>query len=88
MARDSGMALGSLIAAKIVCCGGLALAYTGMLSGVGAWLTGSGYLWAGGLAGVLLLGAALLHQRRARRRHRRCDRWSHEGGCGVLRCGV
>lgn len=67
MARDSGTALGSLIAAKIVCCGGLAVAYTGMLSGVGAWLTGGGYLWVGGAAGVLLLGAALLNQRRARR---------------------
>jgi hypothetical protein len=42
MARDSGIALGSLIAAKIVCCGGFALAATGMLSGLGAWLTDSG----------------------------------------------
>lgn len=64
MARDSGIALGSLIAAKIVCCGGLALAATGMLSGVGVWLTGSGYLWVGGAAAILLLVAVLLYRHR------------------------
>jgi hypothetical protein len=66
MARDSGIALGSLIAAKIVCCGGFALAATGMLSGLGAWLTDSGYLWVGGAAGILVLAAVLLYRRRGR----------------------
>lgn len=66
MARGSGMALGSLIAAKIVRCGGFALAAIGMLSGVGARLTDSGYLWVGGAAGILVLAAVLLYRRRGR----------------------
>lgn len=64
MARNSDIALGSAIAAKIACCGSLALAASGMLSGVGAWLTGSGYLLVGGAAGVLLVGGVLLYHRR------------------------
>ncbi len=66
MAQGSGNGLSSLIAAKIVCCGGLVLAATGALSTVGAWLTAGGYVWAGAAAGTLLVGLALLYRRRGR----------------------
>jgi hypothetical protein len=59
MAHETGTGLGPLIVAKVVCCGGLALAATGALSGFGAWLVGGGYLLRGGIAGAVLLGAAL-----------------------------
>ncbi len=43
----------ALIAAKIVCCGGLVLFATGVLTvnGIGTWLLGGGAVW-------LVLGAA------------------------------
>ncbi|MBI1774459.1 MAG: hypothetical protein HYR63_03840 [Proteobacteria bacterium] len=48
-----------MIAAKVVCCGGLCLAATGTLSGFGAWLTGSGHVWIGAAVGALLIAIAL-----------------------------
>ncbi len=44
---------GALIAAKLVCCGGLVLFATGVLTvnGIGIWLLGGGAVW-------LVLGAA------------------------------
>lgn len=44
---------GALIAAKLVCCGGLVLFATGVLTvnGIGTWLLGGGAVW-------LVLGAA------------------------------
>ena len=49
----------ALIAAKLVCCGGLVLFATGVLTvnGVGAWLFGGGAIWLalGGFAVTLLV---------------------------------
>lgn len=64
MAHSSGPGLGTLIGAKVICCGGLVLAATGALSGLGAWLAGGGYKWIGGIAGALLVGLALRYRRR------------------------
>ncbi len=69
MARGSGGGVAPLIAAKMVCCGGLALIFlggTGALSGFGAWLTGVGYMWIGVLASALFIGIAVLYRRRGR----------------------
>jgi hypothetical protein len=54
---------GRLIAAKIICCGGLVLAATGAFPTVGAWLTAGGCVWTGAVAGALLVGLALLYRR-------------------------
>ena len=66
MAQGSGTGLGPLIAAKVVCCGGLVLVATGALSTVGAWLAAGGYVWTGAAAGALLIGLSLLYRRRGR----------------------
>lgn len=64
MADISGPGLGTLIGAKVICCGGLVLAATGALSGLGAWLADGGYMWIGGIAGTLFVGLALRYRRR------------------------
>lgn len=50
---------GVLIAAKLVCCGGLLLFATGVLTvnGIGTWLFGGGAIWLvlGGLAVTLVV---------------------------------
>ena len=50
---------GALIAAKLVCCGGLLLFATGVLTvnGIGTWLFGGGAIWLvlGGLAVALFV---------------------------------
>ncbi len=50
---------GALIAAKLVCCGGLLLFATGVLTvnGIGTWLYGGGAIWLilGALAGALFV---------------------------------
>ncbi len=50
---------GALIAAKLVCCGGLQLFATGVLTvnGIGTWLLGGGAIWLvlGGLAVTLFV---------------------------------
>ncbi len=68
MAHEAGTGLASLIAIKVICCGGLALLATGALSGFGAWLIAGGYMGIGGIAGTLLIGVALLLWRRRTRR--------------------
>ena len=57
--------LGALIAAKLVCCGGLLLFATGVLTvnGIGTWLYGGGAIW-------LLLGALAVALFVLRRRQR------------------
>jgi hypothetical protein len=49
----------ALIAAKVVCCGGLVLFATGVLTvnGIGTWLLGGGAIWLvlGGFAVTLLI---------------------------------
>jgi hypothetical protein len=54
MVQGSENGLGLLIAAQIVCCGGLALAATRALSSFGDWLTTGGYLWTGAAVGALV----------------------------------
>ena len=56
---------GALIAAKIVCCGGLLLFATGVLTvnGIGTWLHGGGVIW---LVLAALAVALLLLWRRQR----------------------
>ena len=55
-----------LIGAKIVCCGGLLLVLTGVISlaAIGTFVTGNAVSLAGGGAAVLLL-ARVWHRRRA-----------------------
>lgn len=64
MARDQGVGLGALIAAKVICCGGLVLVATGALSTFGSWLITGGYIWIGAAAGAVVIG--LLYRRPGR----------------------
>lgn len=54
---------GALIAAKIVCCGGLLLFATGVLTvnGIGTWLHGGGVIWL--VLAVLAVALLLLWRR-------------------------
>ncbi len=57
--------LGALIAAKVVCCGGMILVITGGLSlnAIGAWLLDGGLAWLA-LAAVFLVAGVWLWRRR------------------------
>ncbi len=67
MANGSGSGLGALIAAKLVCCGGLVLVITGGLSlnAIGAWMLDGGLAWLA-LAAVLAATGVWLWRRRNR----------------------
>lgn len=63
---ENGM-IAALVGVKVTCCGGLVLAATGTLAGVGAWLGDAGPTWLRG--GGLMMAAALIawwHRRRRR----------------------
>ncbi len=55
--------LGALIATKLVCCGGLLLFATGVLTvnGIGTWLYGDGAIWL--LLGALAVALFVLRRR-------------------------
>ena len=55
--------LGALIATKLVCCGGLLLFATGVLTvnGIGTWLYGGGAIWL--LLGALAVALFVLRRR-------------------------
>lgn len=57
--------IAALVGVKVICCGGLVLAATGTLAGVGAWLGNAGLAWPG--AGGLVMAAALIAWWRRRR---------------------
>ena len=66
MTVGSGKGLVTLLVLNVACCGGLALAATGALSGFGAWMTEGGYGWIGLAAMIVLAGVALRYRRRNR----------------------
>jgi uncharacterized membrane protein YfcA len=63
---SNGQGLVLLVAAKIVCCGGLLLAAAGVISlaGIASWFLEGGYIWF--VAAVLAIVAAYLWRQRAR----------------------
>ena len=66
MANGSGSGLGALIAAKLVCCGGLVLVITGGLSlnAIGAWILDGGLAWLALAAVFLVAGVWFLGRRK------------------------
>ncbi len=78
MADGRGVGLGTLIAAKVVCCGGLALLATGALSGLGIWLADRWYVWIG--SAIVVAAALVLTYRR------RCRGDVHNGA--ISKCGA
>ena len=72
------------VVAKIACCGGIILFATGALSGIGAWLVGSGLPWVA-LASLLGVGGVILW-RRQRGRSAECglDETARAGDFGDL----
>ncbi len=55
-----------MLAAHVVCCGGLMLVLTGALSGVGTWLFDGGLMWLAVAAAVAVTGLALWRRQRRR----------------------
>lgn len=69
--KPGGRGMAGLALAHVVCCGGILLFATGALSGIGAWLAGSGLPWVA-LALVLGAGGGVLLWRRQRGRPAGC----------------
>lgn len=75
-----GRAMGGLLLAHVVCCGGLVLVVTGALSGAGTWLLDGGLIWLVLALAVLAAGALLWWRprtgadRAARGEHKRLRR--------------
>ncbi len=69
---------GALIAAKLVCCGGLLLFATGVLTvnGIGTWLYGGGVIWL--ILGALAVALFVL------RRSQRIDKAPSDGRAGAV----
>ena len=61
--ESGGRGMAGLALAHVVCCGGILLFATGALSGIGAWLAGSGLPWTA-LALVLGVGGVFLWRRK------------------------
>ncbi len=64
VAQPKGRGWGALIAAKLVCCGGLMLFATGVLTvnGIGTWLIGGGTIWL--VLGALAVALFVIWRRR------------------------
>ncbi len=54
--EPKGRVAAGVLAAHVVCCGGIILVVTGALSGVGAWLLDGGLAWIGLVAIVAAAG--------------------------------
>ena len=52
--------------AMVVCCGGMLLVTTGVLSGIGAWLLGDGLAWIAVAAGAVVAAGYVAWRRRGR----------------------
>ncbi len=67
MADDpKGRVAAGVLAAHVVCCGGLVLVATGALSGFGAWLLGDGLAWLAVAAGAVAAAGYVAWRRRGR----------------------
>lgn len=64
MATGENGKIAVLMGVKVMCCGGLLLAATGVLTGLGAWLTEEGLAWLG--ASGLIMATGLIVWRRRR----------------------
>ena len=64
-----------LLAAHVVCCGGIVLIATGAVGGLGTWLLDGGATWLAMPALVAAAGLLLLR----RRNHQRRNRWRRIG---------
>ena len=60
--EPKGRVVAGVLAAHVVCCGGIVLVATGALSGVGTWLFDGGLIWLG--AAAVLVAAGLMLWRR------------------------
>ncbi len=65
--KPNGGVIG-LVVAKIVCCLGLLLLFTGVLtlSGIGAWLFDGGLVWLAAALALVAAGLYYLRQRKSR----------------------